>query len=84
MNKKTIEISEKARNEIGLRVMAKAEEIRAKEAAQDLTLDSIEEMWGCLKKESHDIIEEFFNEMLNSTNEKAIVKKNLRNSKRVL
>ena len=78
MDEKTTEISEKVKHEFGLRVTAKAEEFRAQEASAVLTIDSIEDMWGCLKKEAEDILLEFYNEMANSINEKEMVKKNRR------
>ena len=75
MDERTTDISKKVKTELGLRVTAKAAEFRAQEASAVLTIDSIEDMWGCLKKEAEDILVEFYNEMANSINEKEMVKK---------
>jgi hypothetical protein len=83
MTEKTKEITEKAGIELGLRLKAKAEEFRERENGDTLTIESIEDMWGCLKKEAHEIIEEFYNGLTNSIDESEIVKKKQPNYKRM-
>ena len=75
MDEKTRAISEKVGSEFSLRVAAKAEEFRMRETTAQLSIDSIEDMWGSLKQETESILEDFYNEMTNSISQQEMVKK---------
>jgi GTP1/Obg family GTP-binding protein len=84
MDKKTKKIIKAAGNEFSKKIQEKAVQFREKEKNLTLKMSNIEEMWGELIKETNSQLNDFYTEMINTMNEKEIVKKNERNLKNVI